>query len=268
MLEIQKKLLTLLKEIDVICRKNNITWFMMYGTLLGAVRHKGFIPWDDDADIVFTHENWIKFKEACAKEIPSGRKLTSLDIDATQYGQMMARYHDTTQELLLKYNTVFTEETGIYIDIFILDYYPDNEILQQQYNLLLLDSLELAQKRYSPSLYLTGVSRYRKIIFKFMFGNRKKQLAKYMAKLATLGQDSSSSQYIQRNCIDHKYPKYLLEEVEYVLFEDTKLPIPKHFFEVLCIQYGPDWVNIPQKILVHDNNILTSKVTEIGRAHV
>ena len=57
----QEHLLTLLKEIDQICRRNNIPYYLAGGTLIGALRHKGFLPWDDDADLYMTREGFDRF---------------------------------------------------------------------------------------------------------------------------------------------------------------------------------------------------------------
>ena len=62
--------LKILKEIDRICRKYKIKYLMDAGTLLGAVRHKGFIPWDDDADVAFTRNNYEAFIKVVRRELP------------------------------------------------------------------------------------------------------------------------------------------------------------------------------------------------------
>ena len=58
MTEVQQELFGLLCELDDICRANDITYYLIGGSALGAVRHHGFLPWDDDADIVLTKQNW------------------------------------------------------------------------------------------------------------------------------------------------------------------------------------------------------------------
>lgn len=65
----------LLKEIDRICRKYKINYMMDSGTLLGAVRHQGFIPWDDDVDVVFTRQNFEMFMKVAPRELPDGMSV-------------------------------------------------------------------------------------------------------------------------------------------------------------------------------------------------
>lgn len=83
--------LAILKEIDRICRKHKIQYLMDAGTLLGAVRHKGFIPWDDDADVAFTRENYEKFKTVVRDELPEGMEF--LEPDQMQGGKSIFRFH-------------------------------------------------------------------------------------------------------------------------------------------------------------------------------
>ena len=63
-------LLEMLKDIDALCRKHNIPYFLNGGTALGAVRHKGFIPWDDDADISMMREDFDRFREVVKTDLP------------------------------------------------------------------------------------------------------------------------------------------------------------------------------------------------------
>ena len=66
--QVQKKILEIMMYIDKICKANGIAYYIMGGTALGAVRHQGFIPWDDDLDIFMTPENYEKFKAVFYKE--------------------------------------------------------------------------------------------------------------------------------------------------------------------------------------------------------
>ena len=66
----QLRMLDMLVEVDKICRKHNIPYWIDYGTLLGAVRHKGFIPWDDDIDICVMNEHYDKLRRLLMDELP------------------------------------------------------------------------------------------------------------------------------------------------------------------------------------------------------
>ena len=107
-------------EIKKVCDEENITYYMVCGTLLGAVRHKGFIPWDDDLDIAMPRADFNKFISICEKKLPENLRLIWHTTDM-RYWDGFAKVHNT--------NTVFLEydyknrycETGIYVDIFPLD---------------------------------------------------------------------------------------------------------------------------------------------------
>ena len=91
MTDLQERMLLLLKEIDAICRKNNITYFLFAGTALGAARHKGFIPWDDDTDIIMDLENYERFLSIINEELPEDRAIDWLSEDP-EYLFTYARY--------------------------------------------------------------------------------------------------------------------------------------------------------------------------------
>lgn len=119
--------LELLVEIDRICRKNHIKYNLCGGTLIGAVRHKGFIPWDDDVDIRMLRSEYKKFKEACKQELDDTRFFLQDFESDPKYRWGYAK--------LLRKDTVYIRtgqthlgmKNGVFLDIFISDGIPNQK---------------------------------------------------------------------------------------------------------------------------------------------
>ena len=116
----QLVMLEMLKELDRICSKHNIPYFLYWGTLLGAIRHNGFIPWDDDLDVGMMRKDYLRLLKVLPAELPEHIVLQTNDTDRN-YFYMFAklRYrHSFIDEG--SYDRVF-KERGIFIDIFPFD---------------------------------------------------------------------------------------------------------------------------------------------------
>lgn len=115
---IQKELLQLLIEFDLFCKKNNLQYCLMWGTLLGAVRHKGFIPWDDDIDIAMDIENFQKLKQlASQNELP-----LNMEFQDSFYTKGCRIPKVRKKDSLIKDKN---GATGIFIDIFPFNRYTE-----------------------------------------------------------------------------------------------------------------------------------------------
>jgi len=117
--------LELLKEVDRICRKHNIRYAIIAGTLLGAVRHGGFIPWDDDADVALLREDYEKFRKACREEL-KGRPYYFQDDRNTpgyRWGYGKLRLKDSVFRREHQEDMPYAQ--GICIDVFPMDGVPD-----------------------------------------------------------------------------------------------------------------------------------------------
>lgn len=128
--EVQNKILDVMKYIDKICRENGITYFIMGGTALGAVRHGGFIPWDDDLDIFMTPDQYRRFKTVFEEN--------KSDLFVIQEWRTSKRYLEYAKVRMN--GTTFIEEVfkdrkdihqGIYVDIMILHKVPKNYFVQK-----------------------------------------------------------------------------------------------------------------------------------------
>lgn len=120
----QLRMLEMLIIIDTICKKHNIPYWLSSGTLLGAARHKGFIPWDDDLDIEMLREDYLKLMKILPQELPNDMVLQNNEIDPN-YIFIFAKVRDKRSYLEEphSYDRIFRER-GIFIDIFPLEKIP------------------------------------------------------------------------------------------------------------------------------------------------
>lgn len=114
----KKVMLKLLIEFDRICRKHNLTYWMDFGTLLGAVRHKGFIPWDDDIDVSMPRKDYEKLTDIIQKELPEDMAYQHRDTDPS-FTRDYAKLRDLNSIFHEVYHT--GSYKGIFIDIFPVD---------------------------------------------------------------------------------------------------------------------------------------------------
>ena len=122
--KVQIKQLTILKEIDRICKKHHIEYWLDGGTLLGAVRHRGFIPWDDDIDIAMKASDLKQFETIAKKELPTWLFLQNRQTDP-YCKEDITKIRDLNS-LYIEYSDTFNQpyEMGIFVDIFPMIPYP------------------------------------------------------------------------------------------------------------------------------------------------
>lgn len=137
--------LDILIQIDKICRKNNINYFLIGGTLIGAVRHKGFIPWDDDIDIGMLRSDYEKFIDLCINKKALGKKyFLHCNESDKNYFIPFAK--------VKKNNTTFAERAidgidthkGIYLDIFPYDNVPKQDSFKQKVQAIIVRNIQYA----------------------------------------------------------------------------------------------------------------------------
>ena len=120
----QMRMLEILLEVDRICKKHDIPYWLSSGTLIGAMRHDGFIPWDDDLDIEMLRSDYLRLMEVLPKELPDWLALQNHDTDPN-YFYFYAKVRDRRSRMLEQngYDRLWKEQ-GIYIDIFPMEQHP------------------------------------------------------------------------------------------------------------------------------------------------
>lgn len=240
--------LMILKDFIVFCKENNLTYFMYAGSLLGSIRHNGFIPWDDDLDVVMLRDDFEKFKSLYS----SNEKYELLSMESEE------NYLYFFAKLSLK-NTRFEEEwasqlefdIGFNIDIFVLDDLADGkyaryyQIMRSFYynRLLIMSKLRLND----ISFVLKVITHSVYYILNFLRVNRPKLNRKCLNFLSRYADENAKNVFdISANANEYPliYDKSDFGEVEKVKFEDIYVNVPKNYDKILTELYG-DYMELP-----------------------
>lgn len=240
--ELQEKLLEIITFIDDFCRKNNITYYLSCGSALGAVRHKGFIPWDDDLDIMMSMEDYIRFKELFTK-LPKGKYVFQDLSTEKNYYMLFGKVRDVT--------TTFIDEacidkdiiSGVYIDIFPLVGVPKQNWKKK---------VQKISRAFAMSTYVNVINNNKaNFIFKCLqhiFGKKRIYEFGYRGcvKFPFSEYDDCCSIFDGDGYECNIFKKCFLGEPKYVDFENIRLPIPQFSDKYLSKIYG-DYMKIPKE---------------------
>ena len=241
---LQLRMLEMLKYIDKICQDNDITYWLSSGTCLGAVRHGGFIPWDDDVDIEMLEPDYKKLCSILRNKTDSPYVLQDYNSDK-EYVQPFAKLREKGS-VVQEDNDFYkwAKYQGIYIDIFCIG--PSSS----KFVWKVCASLWGRSIWKCPGIKNRWLRRGILALFYFVYKQLLFPPIIYITKLKKYG--------IYRHCLGVRFPKERFEEdvkeIKYINFEDTILPIPMGYDHYLTHLYG-DYMNIPDTEQLHSHFI-------------
>lgn len=246
--ELKQIQLDILKYVDKFCKENNIKYFLAYGTLLGAVRHKGYIPWDDDIDIVMLREDYDKFVHSFNnREQDRHYRVHSHELDK-KYPYAFAKVGNmrTYFEEEIRYSM----DIGVNIDVFPLDNIPEDEKVQNSVVRKKKLLTCIANMKRLPILKRRGVVKNMilAICHLVTLPISMQQIVKALDRNA---QQFNQEKYSMCGNIVNSpgkdmYPTEYFSQTMDLQFEDAKFPCPVDYDSALKVMYG-DYMKLPPK---------------------
>lgn len=243
---VQQKELQVLKEVIKILESNGLHYCAIAGTCLGAIRHSGFIPWDDDIDIALPREEYELFRTKLYKQLPPPYKKMDGDVSVSHSFVFMKIHDSSTTQIEMYAKNSPDRFTGAFVDIFPIDGVPDRVSARKAWakklhRLRSLNSLRRAKGKTQhinkPPYFLKKIGLF--VINLLPYNYFSNAYSKYLAKYAF-----EKSDFIQNNgypamdTVNHIYPKSYFVDTILVDFENIKIRIPREYDKYLTETYG------------------------------
>lgn len=242
-------LLEMMCSFDAVCKKNDIQYFLGGGTLLGAVRHGGFIPWDDDVDLMMTRENYDKLCSLPKEAFPPELFLQTFETDPAYHGDM-AKIRLSGTTYATEFSSNFPQmHQGVFIDIFAHDLTAKSSLGQKCHIFLttLLRSMVFHKWEKTPMQYYGKHKLICAIVTLLIRLLPIRFLEVLREKCYRLFFNSGSGRLYDgmgMHLHHGSFPAQWLEEEMEMEFEGHLFPVPKEFDQYLTFSYGC-YMNLP-----------------------
>jgi len=251
---LQEVCLELIIELDRICRKNGIEYSLGGGTLIGAVREHGFIPWDDDADIFFKREEYNKFVAACERDLNHDEYYVQDHDIEPEYPWGYSKLRKKGTKLVQVGQEHMKFRNGIFIDLFIYDNVPDGCLARRIHYLKCFcirkcQYAEVGRLKEKSAFWRGWFSLINLIPKHFLFSQLEKMAARNNAKQTVLSRHYTFP-YFRKAC-KYGLPNKSLEEYIDCDFEGRNFRIVKDFDTILTLKYGDYMTPPPPKEITY-----------------
>ena len=243
---LHNKILEIAEYFDAFCKQNGITYYLMGGTALGAIRHAGFIPWDDDFDVFMDRENYLKFISIADNHLDKKNYYLQQE-DTDEWPLYFSK--------LRMNNTTFIEKDvrgremhhGIYIDVMCLNNAADSIIIRyiQYFAARMLNTRALSKRGYDTQ---SPIKKFFMIFSDYIVFKQLKYFLLYMVRFLNNKKTKYIGHFFGRApFLKTSFKNSYLGKARYVKFEHLLLPVPEKVEKYLNIRFGSNYMSLPSE---------------------